>query len=275
MKSIFQYIDYRKFLSDYYAEKKATTRHFSYRYFCTKAGITSPSFLKLVMDGKSNISIAMIDKFAIALKLNKKEFRYFKHLVLFNQSPDAQDKQEHYAVLVTMSNNVSQNILGSEQFEYLSKWHTAVIRELICQHDFKDDFKALAESVIPAISQRDAHYSVRLLLKLGLIVKKPDGAYRQVDRALATNRDIAGPAIRAFNKSMIELAARSIDEMENTRRHVSGITMGVSRECYEVLCAEVEAFKDRVAAIVDNSAESDRVYQLNLQLFPVGQGVFK
>jgi uncharacterized protein (TIGR02147 family) len=270
MKSIFQYIDYRKFLSDYYAEKKATTRHFSYRYFCGKAGISSPTFLKLVMEGKSNISVVMIDKFAVALKLNKKETHFFKHLVLFNQSVSPDDKQEHYAVLVTMSNNVSQQVLGSEQFEYLSRWYTPVIRELICQHDSKDDFKALGASIIPPVSKRDAAFSVKLLLKFGLIDKNPDGAYRQIDRALATNREVAGPAIRAFNKNMIELALRSVDEIDNTRRNVSGVTMGVTKECYEVLCAEIEAFKDRVASIVDNSGSSDRVYQLNLQLFPVG-----
>jgi uncharacterized protein (TIGR02147 family) len=271
MKSIFHYIDYRRFLSDYYNEKKATTRHFSYRYFCGKAGITSPTFLKLVMEGKSNISVAMIDKFSVALKLNKKEARYFKHLVLFNQSPNADDKQEHYAVLVSMNNNVSQRVLGSEQFEYLSKWHTVVIRELICQYDYKDDFKAIASSVVPPVSKRDAAFSVKLLRRLGLVIKNPDGTYCHADRVLATNRDVAGPAIRAFNKTMIELAHKSVDTVDNTRRHVSGNTMGISRECFDVLCAEIEAFKERIAAIADNSAAGDRVYQLNVQLFPIGQ----
>jgi uncharacterized protein (TIGR02147 family) len=271
MRRLFQYIDYRMFLRDYYAEKKATTRHFSYRYFCGKAGIGSPVFLKLVMDGKSNISVEMIDKFARALNLNKQESRYFKHLVLFNQARDADEKQDHYAVLVTMSNNVSRHVLGSEQFEYLRKWHTVVIRELVCQHDFKDDFGVLAAAVVPRITKRDAEQAIRLLLRLGLIVKMDDGTYRQADRALATNREIAGPAIRAFNKMMIDLASRAVDTIDNTERNVSGMTVGVSRASYDVLCAEIEAFKDRIATIVNNSAGVDRVCQLNIQLFPVGK----
>jgi uncharacterized protein (TIGR02147 family) len=273
MKPVFQYIDYRLFLRDYYLEKKATTRHFSYRYFCGKAGISSPVFLKLVMEGKSNISVEMIDKFARALSFNKQESRFFKHLVQFNQAKTAEEKQDHYAVLVTMSNNVSRHVLGSEQFEYLSKWHNVVIRELVCQHDFKEDFAALAASVVPPISKRDAEISVRLLDRLGLIVRLPDGRFRQIDRALATNREVAGPAIRAFNKTMIDLARRSVDAIEKTERNVSGMTVGVSRASYDVLCAEIESFKDRVAAIVHNSADVDRVYQLNLQLFPVARPV--
>lgn len=271
MKPVFQYIDYRLFLRDYYKEKKATTRHFSYRYFCGKAGTSSPVFLKLVIEGKSNISLEMTDKFARALGLNKQESRFFKHLVLFNQAKNADEKQDHYAILVTMSNNVSRHVLGSEQFEYLRKWHSVVIRELVCQRDYKDDFRALAASVVPRISKRDAEYSVRLLLRLGLIVRQDDGRYRQADRALATNREVAGPAIRAFNKTMIDLAKQSVDTIENTERNVSGMTVGVSRASYDVLCAEIEAFKDRITAIVHNSVEADRVYQLNMQLFPVGR----
>ena len=271
MKPVFQYIDYRLFLRDYYEEKKATTRHFSYRYFCGRAGISSPVFLKLVIEGKSNISMEMSDKFSKALGLNKQESRFFKHLVMFNQAGNADEKQDHYAILVTMSNNVSRHVLGSEQFEYLRKWHSVVIRELICQRDYKDDFRALAASVVPRIPKRDAEYSVRLLLRLGLIVRLADGRYRQVDRALATNREVAGPAIRAFNKTMIDLAKQSVDTIENTERNVSGMTVGVSRASYDVLCAEIEAFKDRIAAIVHNGVEADRVYQLNMQLFPVGR----
>jgi hypothetical protein len=47
--------------------------------------------------------------------------------------------------------------------------------------------------------------------------------------------------------------------------------MGVSPGCYEVICTEIEAFKDRLVSIVNNDQASDRVYQLNLQLFPVSR----
>jgi uncharacterized protein (TIGR02147 family) len=271
MKPVFHYIDYRQFLRDYYEEKKRNTRHFSYRYFSAKAGIGSPVFLKLVIEGKRNISPAMAGRFAEAVRLNKSESRYFWHLVLFNQAKEADEKQEHYAVLIAMSDNVSKHALGSEQFEYLDRWYNVVVRELVCQRDFSGDFKALASSVVPAITQREAESSVRLLCKLGLITRQTDGAYRQVDKALLTNRDIAGPVVRAFNKTMIDRAHEAVDAQSNDERNISGMTIGITRACYEVLCAEIEAFKDRVATIVDKDAQSDSVYQLNMQLFRVGR----
>ena len=86
MEKVFTYIDYRKFLLDYYNEKKATTHFFSYRYFFNKASIKSPVFLKQVIEGERNLTLQTIDKFIGALNLNKKEATFFRHLVQFNQS---------------------------------------------------------------------------------------------------------------------------------------------------------------------------------------------
>lgn len=45
--------------------------------------------------------------------------------------------------------------------------------------------------------------------------------------------------------------------------------MGLTREAYDILAAEIEAFRDRVVNIVDALETSDRVYQVNIQLFPL------
>ena len=61
MNSIFSYIDYRKFLKDYYNSEKESKLYFSYRFFSQKAGIKSPVFLKEVYDGKKNLSRNMME----------------------------------------------------------------------------------------------------------------------------------------------------------------------------------------------------------------------
>ena len=39
--SIFDYTDYRRYLSDYYYKCKRVSKAFSYRYFAKKAGVNS------------------------------------------------------------------------------------------------------------------------------------------------------------------------------------------------------------------------------------------
>ena len=272
MKDIFKYIDYRAFLADFYQEKKKTTRFFSYRYFADRANIKSPVFLKQVIDGERNLTRTMIEKFISALNLNKKESVFFKNLVLFNQAKEAHEKQEHYSVMLTMMDYVQEYQLKSDQYSYFDKWYTCVVRELVCIHQFNDDFAAIAAAVKPRIRPAEAKKAVQLLLRLNLL-EKQDGHYRQTNTAITSIDDMVALARRAFNSAMLLVARDANESLPPTVRNVSGITMGISKPCYEVLLAEMAAFKERVKAIVNQDTSSAQVYQLNLQLFPLSDDV--
>ena len=269
MKLVFEYIDYRRFLRDYYAENKKSKKYFSYRYFSSRAGIKSPVFLKLIIEGKRNLTRPMIEKFCKALAFNDKEVLYFKHLVLFNQGKTAQEKQEHYLVLKSMIGLVKEHIIESDLYEYYDKWYTSVVRELICQYDFQDQYEKIATLVFPKITPGQAKAAVELLLKLEIIIKNKDGTYSQTEIAITSGSAVTSLAIRNFNRQMAQLAEKSLDSVPVTKRHVSGITMGISEEGYHVLESEIEAFKERVVNIVNADDKSEKVYQLNIQLFPL------
>ena len=273
MKSVYEFIDYRKFLEYYYAEKKKTSRHFSYRFFAQKTGINSPSFLKHVMDGKRNLTAPAIEKFGTALKLNKKEMVYFRHLVRFNQAKTSHEKQEHYAVLRSMSEAVKESVLKSSQFDYFDKWYTVVIRELICLYNFKGNYTLLAKAIQPAITASEAKKAVKLLLKLKLVKQKKNGTFVQSNKALVVDDTITSMAVRSFIETMLERAKSALHSFEKSERHISGVTLGISQATYEVLAAEIDAFKDRVKTIVNRDEHSSRVYQMNISLFPTSTDV--
>jgi uncharacterized protein (TIGR02147 family) len=271
MPSIFKYIDYRKFLSDYYSFKKKTSSAFSYRYFSAKAGFGSPVFLKLVIEGKRNLSRASIEKFCKALQLTKKEALYFKNLALFDQAKTADEKQEHYAVLRSIENTVIEKVLEADQYDYFENWYNVVIRELITLFDFRDDYDLLGRSVYPPIAPVQAEKSAELLKRLNLIREKKDGTYEQTDFAITTSGEIGLLAVRRFNQEMVALAARTIDRLPRDKRNVSGITIGISPSMYNIICSEIAAFKDRVVSLVNRDEERSRVFQLNVQLFPMSE----
>ena len=51
---VFDYLNYRAFLRDYYVERKRKGK-VSFRSFSQRAGLKSPNYLKLVMDGERNL----------------------------------------------------------------------------------------------------------------------------------------------------------------------------------------------------------------------------
>jgi uncharacterized protein (TIGR02147 family) len=273
MKSILSYIDYRHYLRDFYDERKHTTRFFSTRYFAKKAGISSASFLREVINGKKNLGKPSVEKFILALGLTGKEARFFRHLVFFNQAAGADEKQDHYAVLLSLMNTVKEFQLTALQHHVYNYWYIPVIRELACIMDFRDDFELLAKTVYPEISASDAKAAIKLLVRLKMLRKSEKGMYVQSNRAIQAKSELDAMAILNFTKAMAEKGIHALVTLPKDERDFSTITCGMSRSCYELILAETSAFKDRLVTIINNDARTrnDRVYQFNFQIFPVSR----
>ena len=67
---VFEYLDYRKYLRDFYASRKRGGRGFSYRAFSRRAQLQSPNYLKLVIEGQRNLTGPMANRFATACGLD-------------------------------------------------------------------------------------------------------------------------------------------------------------------------------------------------------------
>ena len=96
--NLFTYLDYRKFLKDWYTQAKKERSSFSFRVFSKRAGFESPNFFKLVMDGKRNLTAKSLPKFIVGLKLNKQEQEFFQSLVAYTQASTHEEKDEHWAL---------------------------------------------------------------------------------------------------------------------------------------------------------------------------------
>ena len=68
---VFDYLDYRAFLRDFYADMKRTGRGFAFRSFSRRARLVSPNHLKRVMDGDRNLTHEMAERFAVACGLSE------------------------------------------------------------------------------------------------------------------------------------------------------------------------------------------------------------
>jgi uncharacterized protein (TIGR02147 family) len=172
-----------------------------------------------------------------------------------------------------MMDYVNEHRLTFDQYVYFEKWYNSAVRELVCIYDFADNWDLLASVVKPAITPRDAKQSVQLLQRLNLIKKQKSGTYVQVNAAITSGNEMISFARRAFNSSMLILARDSNETLPPDMRNISGITMGISKPCYDVLLTELAAFKERIISIVNRDEGSSRVYQFNFQLFPLSEDI--
>ena len=180
-KRIFEYLDYREFLKDYYNAKKEANPAFSLRVFSDKIGFKAKDFISRVMNGDKNLSSQSIPKVASGLRLGKHETEFFVALVKFNQAETTDERnaafEQMQAVLKVVRFAEKQHLLGHAQYMVYSDWRHLTIRSLIGMFGFDGDYEALAKMVHPHVTADEAKKSVKLLEDCELIKKGDDGKY--------------------------------------------------------------------------------------------------
>jgi uncharacterized protein (TIGR02147 family) len=115
----------------------------------------------------------------------------------------------------------------------------------------------------------DAKRAVRILEKLGMIRKGKDGVYAVTDKTITASREIVQLGLQNFHLQTLDLAKRALQELPKDRRNISGLTLGISKDTYNAMCSEIEAFQTRLLAMAEADREASDVYQLNFHFFPV------
>lgn len=268
MPDLFTYIDYRKFLKDYYEEQKSKDAKFSHRYFTMKVGFSSSGYFSDVLAGKKNLSGGFMLKFAKALKLGKDEEEYFINLVSFNQAKTLEEKNRHYEKMMT-GGKVKVDVVDADKHEYFSKWQYAAVRELLHFQAFRDDYKALGKTLNPPIPAKDAKRAIELMDVLGLISKNASGEWRPTSANLKMGGGFDALALANYHRGTLDLAIRALDVFGPGERGFSALTIPLTGDKIRKAKTAIKNLRMYLLALGENGTKADRVYQFNFQMFPV------
>ncbi len=267
--NIFDYSDYRKYLRDYYQDQKARDRNFTVRHIAEKVGFKSASFFCQLMNGRSNMSTDFINKFCSFLNLDKKESAYFESLVNYNQAKNHIQKKKLFENIISFKQSKMRTI-DADLYEFYDKWYYNAIRELLFFYPFSGDYHELAKMLNPAISPADARTAIALLEKWGLVRKDENGRYfRSDNQSITTGMAAESFYINNFQHAVLDLAKGALDRFPRGERSLSTLTMSLSSEAYQKVESEIHMFRQRLLSIAEQDINEERVYQMNIQVFPV------
>lgn len=267
-----EYNNFRIFVRDYYAERKDRSG-FTWRDFAKAAGYSSPVFLKLVCDGKANLSEAGVERVASAIGLVGVDLQYFRLLVSFNQEKDSAAKKQAFAEMRKLAKDNETAVVGEDQYDYYESWLNPVIREVAPLMNGATPAK-MAEQVMFDADTAKVKKSLKLLQKTGLLEKDEQGEFKQGNKSITTGSlEVASLAIREMHRQMGELAVQSLDQVPVDERDISGLTIGISEDAFAKIAKEIADFRRRVSSIVMEDSGNERVYRLNVQLFPLTKQV--
>ena len=105
------------------------------------------------------------------------------------------------------------------------------------------------------------------------MVRLSGGRYFLAEPCLTTGHEISSVAVRDYNRKMMELGAKAVEQLPPERRHVSGVSFAVSAATKRKIAAEIEAFEDRLMRLIakDREQPADEVCQLMVALFPTAE----
>jgi uncharacterized protein (TIGR02147 family) len=267
--NVFEYGDYRRFLADNYAFQKAARYGFSVRAFARRARIRSSNYLRLVIDGKRNLSREMAAQFASGCALGGAEAEFFCELVEYCQATTSADRTRSYERLARYRQFRAVRQLDGPQAEYHSTWYLPAIRELCRRPDFMEDPRWIARALLPRISPPQAKRALALLLRLGLLERDANGRLQQAAPLVTTGVGPLGHHIFNFHHMMLERAGHALDHVPHEEREVSCITVCVSDAQLRGLKQRVREFRRELLQQAELGNEPERVVQINFQLFPM------
>lgn len=271
MNVIYEYQDYRQFMLDFYNESKKKAA-FTWRDFSKAAGFASPSYLKLVCDGKSALSRVGIPKVATAMGLAGSESEYFKNMVEFCNAKDDKKKIFFFNEMSRIAAEQRVRVLNADMFAYYDSTINSIVRELapLMPGALPND---IAKKIKHTFSAQHVRETLSFLVKTGLLKETLPNTFEQTDKAITGSGEAIPLALRSMNRQMIDLARESLDKVDTSERNISGVTMGIDADSYALIAQEVDLCRKRIIAIANKCSHIDQVYRLNLQLFPLTEKV--
>ena len=258
-------------MRDFYEERKRSS-FFSWREFSKLAGFTSPNYIQLVCEGKSRLSKNGVEKVAEAMGLAGADRDYFLAMERFGDAKNDASKIQAFNEMQKIAKENRLRVVDAEAFKYFESWVNPVLRELAPIMPGAKPLE-LAHHCYPVVSAAEVRHSLDFMCHAEFLKKIGEDTYVQTEKVVTGSSEAIPLALRSMNRQMSKLATEAIDELPPETRHIAGVTLGMSEATYQWLVQKLETLRLQVVAMAAKEKEYDKVYRLNLQLFPLASGV--
>lgn len=273
------YMDYRLFLKDWYASRRKATqseiRPYNYQMFSAAANIKSPNYLKMIIEGRRNLSDDMISKFGKALGFQKEQTEEFRHLVHSNQSTDPVDRNVSLKKLseLRVDRKLRSGEIDRKTWEKIPNWVAWVIYAMVDQEGVSFDMPTLKRLLRGKASEAEIEESLNGLLASGELSRdEKTGEIVKARHVMESAEEVPVALIRKLQAQLMLLGLESLYQDSATEREFGTLTLSMTKAEFEEVKFKLRQLRKSIHkdnAIARNQGRGERVYQLNIQLFPV------
>lgn len=265
-----RFICYRDYLYHLYSELKSHLGEYSYIKLATDLGFAPTGIIHQIIKGRRNLTTNTGKKIADVIGLKGPERQYFMTLIEHNNSKSPQAREEAFESLLKIKAKTSSGKITDDLLEYVKEWYHPVIREMVGLPNFQSDPVWIAKSLFPAIRTDQARKSLELLERLGMIhFSKGKSSWVQKDDVVQTDHEVRGMIAYRYHLGMIDLGKHAVTASNRAERDISGITFRLAEDKIKKLKEKLYEVQQEILASEETSENTDQIYQINMQLFPV------
>jgi uncharacterized protein (TIGR02147 family) len=267
MKPVIEFLEYRDFLSHFYEERKKSDPLFSYRNMGKQLKI-DPSYLAKVLKKERHINSDSIQNVIDLCGLQGTNAEYFTELVRFNKAKSDREMKQYYEHLLSLK-GIKKYALEKNQYAFYQSWYNTAILTLLDFYPFSGDYKALAAKLSPPITENQAKKAISLLTVLNLIKKDGNGRYILTNNIITCGEQCRSIVVKTFWEETMRLALESIYRQDCEEKRYSTVTITILNEDLGTINEMIRTFRSSLLKFAETKKNADRVFQLNIQLFPL------
>lgn len=240
----------REILLSEMEKRKSRNTLYSMRAFARDLGVGLGT-LSEVMSGKRKLSKSNLMKVLQSLDLTAEQKKALSGVV---PKRERTAEEEHQLLL-------------EDQFKLISDWYYLGILNLAKIKNNKADSHWIADRL--GLENYQVLEALQRLQRLGLLKIEKKHLVR-TSKPLTTSRDLPSTAIRKHHQQNLELAAKSLNEVDVSLREFGSVTMPVNLKNIPKVKELLLKTRKKAADLLDQGATSE-VYTLSFQLFPLSQ----
>ncbi|ERP39047.1 TIGR02147 family protein [Chitinivibrio alkaliphilus] len=270
MNSVFTYTDYRDFLRDHFEKAKKEHSHYSLRYVSQKTGV-DPSFYAKILKREKHLGDDSVEAVKSILNFtHSNEAEYFTTLVHFTKTKNKKVRERLLDHLLMLRESTAHPI---DDFYYFSKWYIIPVREMLAVYNIrKEDVTHLGSRFLHPLSEEEVREAVHILENLSMIGPDSSGYLKPRRDFVSTGDQWQSLGVRAFQKKMMALGSEALESTPREERDISTLTVSIDTEALPRIKKRLSRARKDIMHVVGECENPDRVYQINMQVFPLTKG---
>ena len=228
---------------------------YSLRGFARDLGVDASNLSK-ILKSKKKVSSHTLIHIAPKLGLSVPQLA----LMLKGNHPQVAKKQETESSIYEISPDLLAVIMS---------WEHYAILELMRLEDFRPDAHWIAKKI--GVSKNFINLALDRLQSVGLL-KINGNQWVDLTNGFSThykNSYLTSYASRAYEKQLLDLAIKKIDEISIEQRDQSSLMVAMNRNDIPKVKKLIKNFRRQLSQLLRNSKNKDSVYQLLVSFYPL------